>query len=110
MPPIVTIVPGQVQVNEGYESHMIAHADVHVWMFDLRTKYAEVLYTTGGNGYAEVGLCATEHTLRADGPFDVTTAIRVENLGPGYWTVLASVARYTATVVAYVVGGHGGPR
>ena len=56
-----------------------------------------------GDGYVEVALCATERTLRADGPFDVITAIKIEELGPGYWTVLANVARYTATVVVYAL-------
>jgi hypothetical protein len=101
--PHVRITHGQVQINDGYECHLISHADVHVWQFDLRTKYANVLYTSCGDGFVEVTLTADENTLRADGPSDVLTAIRIENLGRGDWTVLATVARYTATVVVYAL-------
>lgn len=99
MPIGLTIWPGRVQINDWFE--VIAHDNVHVWKFDLRTKYADVSHIAyGEDGHVQVVLGVTPETLRADGP-EGETAIMLDGLAPDYWHVIAQVARYSGTVIAY---------
>ena len=97
----MTIVPGQVQVNDCFE--MVSHDDVHVWTCDLRTKYAVVSHIAyGDDGHIQVVLGTTPDTLRADGP-EGETELVIDGLYPHNWHVSAEVSRYTATVVIYQI-------
>jgi len=90
-----TLEQGEIIVNSAHEEQV----ECKVLVFDLTSKYAEVLTIGCVNDYPTILLCANDGTLNLDrSKGSKPTEINL----PDYvgWDVLsASVGRYTLTVV-----------
>lgn len=86
---------GEIMVNHGYETPV----ECKVLVFDLASKYAEVLAVGSEDEYPTVLLWATDSTLNLDeSKKGQPTEIKLHDY-KGWDVLIASVGRYSLTVV-----------
>ena len=86
---------GEIMVNDGYETPV----ECKVLVFDLASKYAEVLAVGSDDEYPTVLLWATDSTLKLDeSKKGQPTEIKLPEY-KGWGILTASVSRYSLTVV-----------